>query len=132
VTSGFVPCDDGSCPVSRAVDALDGKWTILVVRDLMGGTRRFGELRSSLAGISPKTLTDRLRSLEANGLVDRQIFAEVPPRVEYSLTPAGRTLEPVLLTLADWGRSHAVWERFARRVTGEGRVDGLENPARHG
>jgi DNA-binding HxlR family transcriptional regulator len=88
--------------------ALDGKWTILIVRDLMGGTKRFGELRRSLTGISPKTLTDRLRGLEEHGLVDRQIFAEVPPRVEYSLTDAGRTLEPVLVALARWGRAHSV------------------------
>ncbi len=108
MTSEFARCDDGSCPVSRALDVLDGKWTILVVRDLLGGTRRFGELRASLAGISPKTLTDRLRGLEDAGLVDRRIYAEVPPRVEYSLTQAGRTLEPVLTALADWGRSHDV------------------------
>ena len=87
---------------------LDGRWTILVVRDLLGGTRRFGELRDSLEGISPKTLTDRLRSLEARGLVERTMYAEIPPRVEYSLTPAGRSLEPVLLALADWGRTHDV------------------------
>jgi DNA-binding HxlR family transcriptional regulator len=104
----FAPCADGTCPVSRAVEALDGKWTILVVRDLLGGTRRFGELRRSLAGISPKTLTDRLRGLEEHGLVERRIYAEVPPRVEYSLTPAGRTLEPVLVALSQWGRTHAV------------------------
>jgi DNA-binding HxlR family transcriptional regulator len=106
--NGFEPCADGTCPVSRAVEALDGRWTILIVRDLFGGTRRFGELRSSLPGISPKTLTDRLRSLEADGLVQRTAYAEIPPRVEYSLTPAGRTLEPVLTALADWGRTHAV------------------------
>ena len=67
-----------------------------------------GELRTSLTGISPKTLTDRLRSLEDHGLIDRRIYAEVPPRVEYTLTPAGRSLEPVLAALADWGRVHAV------------------------
>ena len=106
--NAFQPCDDGSCPVSRAVDVLDGRWTILGVRDLLGGTRRFGELRDSLEGISPKTLTDRLRSLEARGLVERTMYAEIPPRVEYSLTPAGRSLEPVLLALADWGRTHDV------------------------
>src|SRR3954451_17841407 len=100
-------CDDGSCPVSRALDVIEGKWTILVVRDLLGGTKRFGELRRSLVGISPKTLTDRLRSLEDNGLVERQIFAELPPRVEYTLTSAGRTLEPVLAALSGWGREHA-------------------------
>lgn len=104
-SDGFAPCDDGTCPVTRTVDILDGKWTILVVRDLLGGTKRFTDLRRSLAGVSPKTLTDRLRALEQHGLVDRQVYAEVPPRVEYSLTEAGRTLEPVLLALADWGRS---------------------------
>lgn len=108
MANDFAPCDDGSCPVSRALVALDGKWTILVVRDLLGGTKRFGELRRSLAGISPKTLTDRLRSLEDHGLVERHIYAEVPPRVEYSLTESGRTLEPVLVALARWGRAHAV------------------------
>lgn len=104
----FQPCDDGSCPVTRAVEVLDGRWTILVVRDLLGGTRRFGELRDSLVGISPKTLTDRLRSLEARGLVERTMYPEIPPRVEYSLTAAGRSLEPVLAALADWGRTHDV------------------------
>lgn len=106
--NAFQPCDDGSCPVTRAVDVLDGRWTILVVRDLLGGTRRFGELRDSLVGISSKTLTDRLRTLEARGLVQRTMYAEIPPRVEYSLTPAGRSLEPVLTALADWGRTHQV------------------------
>lgn len=104
----FDPCDDGTCPVSRALVALDGKWTILVVRDLLSGTKRFSELRRSLVGISPKTLTDRLRGLEEHGLVERRIYAEVPPRVEYSLTDAGRTLEPVLVSLAQWGRTHTV------------------------
>lgn len=108
MTDEFAPCEDGSCPVSRALVALDGKWTILIVRDLMSGTKRFGELRRSLVGISPKTLTDRLRGLEEHGLVERRIFAEVPPRVEYSLTESGRTLEPVLVSLAQWGRAHAV------------------------
>lgn len=108
MNSDFEPCEDGSCPVTRALVALDGKWTILVVRDLLGGTKRFGELRRSLDGISPKTLTDRLRGLEAHGLVERRIFAEVPPRVEYSLTDAGRTLEPVLVALSRWGRTHSV------------------------
>jgi DNA-binding HxlR family transcriptional regulator len=106
--NAFEPCADGTCPVTRAVDVLDGRWTILVVRDLLGGTRRFGELRDSLVGISPKTLTDRLRSLEQRGLVERRMYAEIPPRVEYSLTPAGRSLEPVLAALADWGRSHDI------------------------
>lgn len=95
---------DESCPVARAVRVLDGKWTMLVIRDLLQGTRRFSELRSSLAGISPKTLTDRLRELEQHGLVERVMYAEIPPRVEYTLTPKGRTLEPVITALAAWGR----------------------------
>jgi DNA-binding HxlR family transcriptional regulator len=99
------PCVEESCPVARAVRVLDGKWTMLVIRDLLGGTRRFSELRASLAGISPKTLTDRLRELEQQGLVERVCYAEIPPRVEYTLTQRGRTLEPVINALADWGRS---------------------------
>jgi DNA-binding HxlR family transcriptional regulator len=71
------------------------------VRDLMSGTKRFGELRSSLAGISPKTPTDRLRSRQDHSLIDRRIFAEVPPRVENTLTHAGRTLQPELTALAE-------------------------------
>lgn len=87
------------------MEILDGKWTVLVIRDLLGGTRRFSELRRSLGAISPKTLTDRLRTLEEHGLITRTVFAEVPPRVEYCLTDAGRTLAPVLGAMADWGRS---------------------------
>ena len=98
-------CEDESCPVARAVAVLDGKWTMLVIRDLLDGTRRFGELRRSLAGISPKTLTDRLRELEESGLVTRTMYAEIPPRVEYDLTERGRRLSPVLSALADFGRS---------------------------
>jgi len=104
-TTAFAPCEDGSCPVTRAVGVLDGRWTVLVIRDLLGGTRRFSELRRSLATVSPKTLTDRLRHLEHAGLVRREVYAEVPPRVEYSLTPAGHALEPVLQAIADWGRT---------------------------
>ena len=101
----FELCADGTCPVARAIAVLDGKWTILVIRDLLPGTRRFGELRASLTGISPKTLTDRLRDLEATGLVQRTMYAEIPPRVEYELTERGRALGPVLAALADFGRA---------------------------
>ena len=91
--------------MARAVRVLDGKWTMLVIRDLLTGTRRFSELRDSLAGISPKTLTDRLRDLEREGVVERVMYAEIPPRVEYTLTTKGRTLQPVIDALAAWGRS---------------------------
>jgi DNA-binding HxlR family transcriptional regulator len=98
-----VECVDETCPVARAVRILDGKWTMLVIRDLLGGTKRFSELRASLAGISPKTLTDRLRSLEEHGLVRRVVYAEIPPRVEYTLTDAGLGLEPAIRALGTWG-----------------------------
>jgi DNA-binding HxlR family transcriptional regulator len=96
-------CAEETCPVALAVSMLDGKWTMLVIRDLLGGTRRFTELRQSLAGISPKTLTDRLRALEEHGLVERVMYAEIPPRVEYSLTERGRGLRPVVDALGAWG-----------------------------
>jgi DNA-binding HxlR family transcriptional regulator len=98
-------CIEEACPVARAVAVLDGKWTLLIVRELLRGTRRFSELRNALAGVSPKTLTDRLRSLEQDGVVDRVMYAEIPPRVEYSLTERGRRLEPVLSALGHWGDS---------------------------
>ncbi|GGO36904.1 DNA-binding HxlR family transcriptional regulator [Deinococcus humi] len=82
---------------------IEGKWTTLILRDLLSGTRRFGELRSSLSGISPKTLTDRLRDLEAQGVLTRQVFPEIPPRVEYTLTDKGRALGSVVRALAEWG-----------------------------
>jgi DNA-binding HxlR family transcriptional regulator len=100
-------CAEGGCPVERAVEILDGRWTMLVIRDLLGGTRRFSELRASLVGISPKTLTDRLRSLEEHGLVRRVVHAEVPPRVEYTLTSTGLGLEPAIRALGAWGAAIA-------------------------
>lgn len=101
-------CVDESCPVARAVAVLDGKWTILIIRDLLGGVRRFSDLRASLVGISPKTLTDRLRELEAEGIVTRTVYAEIPPRVEYELTASGRRLHPVIDALAIWGAERVI------------------------
>ena len=91
------------CPIERAVSVLDGKWTLLILRELFAGTRRFGQLRATLAGVGAKTLTDRLRFLEERGVVDRKIYPEIPPRVEYSLTERGRLVWPVIAALRDWG-----------------------------
>ena len=91
------------CTVERTVNIIGGKWTTLIVRELLGGTKRFGEIRTSLAGVSPKTLTDRLRELEAHGVVEREVYAEVPPRVEYSLTERGRALQPIFDAMSEWG-----------------------------
>jgi DNA-binding HxlR family transcriptional regulator len=95
------------CPIDRAVAVLDGKWTLQVLRELMGGTCRFGQLRDALPGVSPKTLTERLRTMEQQGIVNRVVFAEVPLRVEYTLTDLGQTLRPVIEALRDWGEQWA-------------------------
>ena len=94
------------CPVARTAEIIGNKWTPLIVRDLARGRRRFSELARSLAGISPKTLSERLKRLEDAGVVVRECFAEVPPRVEYSLTAKGHALLPVIESMrafgADW------------------------------
>ena len=95
---------DPSCPVCATADVICGKWTILVIRDLAEGRTRFCELERSLAGISPRTLSLRLRGLEEQGMVERHTYAEVPPRVEYSLTSKGRALLPLIEDMRRYGR----------------------------
>jgi DNA-binding HxlR family transcriptional regulator len=95
--------DSMQCPVQHVVDLLGNKWSILILRELFGGTRRTHELLAALPGISTKTLTIRMRELEAQGLVERRIYAEIPPRVEYSLTLKGRQIRPVMLALHQVG-----------------------------
>src|SRR3982751_1783276 len=95
------------CPIERTVNILEGKWTLLILRELFIGTKRFGELRSALTGVSPKTLSERLRILEQQGIVKRTIYPEVPPRVEYSLTELGETLNPIIEALRQWGTEWA-------------------------
>jgi DNA-binding HxlR family transcriptional regulator len=92
--------------VEITLKALSTKWKILIVRDLSHGTRRFTELKNSLECISPKVLTNSLKSMEQDGLVVRKVYAEVPPRTEYSLTELGETLVPIILELGDWGEKH--------------------------
>jgi DNA-binding HxlR family transcriptional regulator len=92
-----------ACPVERALAVVGAKWTLLILHNLMDGPRRFGELERMIEGASPKMLTARLRELEQLGLVDRTVYAEVPPRVEYQLTDAGKSLKPIIDSLADWG-----------------------------
>ena len=92
-----------ACPVEVTLSVIGNKWKVLIIRDLMGGTRRFGELRKSIGGISQKVLTANLRSMEADGLLTRKVYPEVPPRVEYTLTDLGRSLRPVMDAMADWG-----------------------------
>lgn len=91
------------CPMEFTLDLIGGKWKGVILYRLLDGTKRFGELRRLLCRISQRTLTQQLRELEQDGIVARRIFAEVPPRVEYSLTERGQTLAPVLSALMGWG-----------------------------
>ncbi len=95
--------DNLGCPVARTAEIIGNKWTPLIVRDLARGERRFSELERSLVGISPKTLSERLKRLEEAGVVTRACYAEVPPRVEYALTPKGFALLPVIESMRDFG-----------------------------
>ena len=94
---------DRDCPVCRTAEIVCGKWTLLIVRDLAEGRARFCELERSLGGISPRTLSLRLRALEVEGIVERRTFPEVPPRVEYALTTKGMALVPIIDSMRTYG-----------------------------
>jgi DNA-binding HxlR family transcriptional regulator len=102
-----------TCPVCATADVVCHKWTILVIRDLAAGCSRFCELERSLAGISPRTLSLRLRALEEHGIVERRTYPEVPPRVEYALTEKGRALLPILDGMRRYGRDWLAGDRAA-------------------
>lgn len=95
-----------ACPVETTLSLIGDKWKVLILRDLEPGTKRFGELQRSIGGVSQKVLTAQLRDMEASGLVHREVYAEVPPRVEYSLTELGHSLRPVLDALQQWGLNY--------------------------
>ena len=92
-----------ACPVETTLMLIGDKWKVLILRDLLPGTKRFGELKKSIGNVSQKVLTAQLRDMESNGLVNRKVYPEVPPRVEYSLTELGRSLKPILDAMWDWG-----------------------------
>ena len=94
------------CPVETTLMLIGNKWKVLILRDLMEGTRRFGELKRSIGSVSQKVLTQQLRAMEADGLVHREVYAEVPPRVEYSLTDLGLSLKPILDAMREWGEDY--------------------------
>jgi DNA-binding HxlR family transcriptional regulator len=96
-------CDD-ECPIKKTADVIEGRWTTLVIRELLPGKKRFSEIQRALTGISPKVLTARLRLLERRELLTRTVFATVPPKTEYELTPLGRQLEAVLNAMAEFGK----------------------------
>jgi DNA-binding HxlR family transcriptional regulator len=94
-------------PVENTLRVIGSKWTVLIIRELKEGVRRFGELEKALTGISPRTLSLRLSHMEEYGIIERKVYPEVPPRVEYKLSPLGKTLAPVLKTMEDWGKNFA-------------------------
>lgn len=95
-----------ACPVETTLTLISSKWKVLILRDLMTGTRRFGELRRSIGSISQKVLTAQLREMEEDGLVTRTVYPEVPPRVEYTLTDLGYSLKPILDAMQNWGEAY--------------------------
>ncbi|MDE5984953.1 MAG: helix-turn-helix transcriptional regulator [Eubacterium sp.] len=95
-----------ACPVETTLTLIGNKWKVLILRDLIPGTKRFGELKKSLGTVSQKVLTAQLRDMEADGLVTRTVYPEVPPRVEYTLTDLGMSLQPVLESMWAWGESY--------------------------
>jgi DNA-binding HxlR family transcriptional regulator len=95
-----------SCPVAKSLEFLGERWTLLIVRDLLHGPRKFQDLQDSLAGVAPAVLSDRLKSLEAQGIVSRRFYSEHPPRAEYALTTRGVELRPIVGALAIWGSRH--------------------------
>ena len=96
-----------TCPIQQTLALVGDKWKIIVLHELTQGTRRFGELQRAMQGITPKVLTRQLRDLERDGLISRQVHPQVPPRVDYSLTPLGQSLMPVLAQLHQWAVDHS-------------------------
>ncbi len=95
-----------ACPVETTLTLISDKWKVLILRDLMPGTKRFGELKKSIGHVTQKVLTAQLREMEANGLLTRTVYAEVPPRVEYTLTELGYSLKPILDAMGHWGEAY--------------------------
>ena len=97
----------GGCPVSATIAVIGGKWKPVILYLISHEINRFGEMHGMICGISKKMLTDQLRELERDGIIERKVFAEMPPRVEYYMTDKGRTLRPIILSMREWGLKHA-------------------------
>ena len=111
------------CPVETTIYAIGGRWKVLVIHYLLDGAKRFGELSRLLQGISARTLTRQLRELEASGIINRYVHQQIPPKVEYSLTPLGLKLKPILFAMHDWA------EEFEKLRPPPKRRSNVQNPA---
>lgn len=109
-------CSPG-CAVEAAISLIDGKWKSVVMYHLLGGTMRFNQLRKTIPGVTQRMLTNQLRELEDDGLVSRRVYAEVPPKVEYSLSPLGLSMAPILKALKEWGDANL--DRFGKPDTAD-------------
>jgi DNA-binding HxlR family transcriptional regulator len=96
-----------SCPAEKTLEIIGGRWKLMILHELCAGVSRFGELQRALKGVSEKVLAQHLRELEKDGIIHRTVYAEVPARVEYSLTPSGKTLKPILDLMHEWGLNHS-------------------------
>ncbi|MBP2643968.1 MAG: hxlR 2 [Firmicutes bacterium] len=94
------------CPIESIFEIIGRKWTLLILCEIATSTKRFGQLQKSLKGISPKTLSSRLQELEQIGIISKKVYPEVPPRVEYALTPQGESLKAIILSLDEWGKEY--------------------------
>jgi DNA-binding HxlR family transcriptional regulator len=102
-----LPLDDkATCEVETTLKVIGGRWKVLIIRELINGVKRFGELQRSLNGITQKMLTQQLREMEADGIIHREVYPQIPPKVEYSLTDLGESLKPILYAMHDWAINH--------------------------
>lgn len=106
------------CPIETTLKMLGCKWKVLIIRELLDGTKRFGELKKSVVGITQKVLTSKLREMEELGLLERTIYPQIPPKVEYTLTDIGYSLRPVLDSLKGWGKDYKRYTKLLERMRG--------------
>ena len=106
-----------ACPVETTLMLIGDKWKVLILRELLSGTKRFGELKKAIGAVTQKVLTAQLRDMEASGLLTRKVYAEVPPRVEYTLTETGYSLKPILDSMVVWGQD------YQRKIAADGGQD---------
>ena len=106
------------CPIETTLKMLGCKWKVLIIRELLTGTKRFGELKRAVTGITQKVLTSKLREMEELGLLEREVYPQIPPKVEYTLTEIGYSLRPVLESLKCWGKDYKRYTKLLERMKG--------------